>query len=525
MIQNVYRSFIPFLFLLLLAKEGFSQPHQPYRLEIPVKHADKDFDIISLGHEGLALIRDLEKYSQGKKKWQVELIDSTLNRFWSTELDLENRLTMVGFEHLPGRLYLLFRETQTTYNNFLLATFEFATQHVQLDKVRFDLNFQLSHFTVAGTSALFGGYVSNEPAVLIYNNSSDHPKVLPGLFTKNISLLDVRANQNQSFNVLLLENRRTDQSKLIIRTFDPEGNLIVDDIIPLNSKYTIQSGITSQLIQDEMMIVGTYGEGNGTQSLGIYSVGVDPFNEQSVVYSDFASIDHFFDYLTEKKSRKLRAKAAKEKSLGKTPNYKANLLPIRLEEHGGSFYLLAEMYHPSSSVNYYPYSSPAWNSYYNPYMNPANPYRSNRYDNSYYNEPAVRNAEVRMIQSVLLKFKTPSSFPEGLSMKFEEVKRTSLDQIGDFAFAGDSVVIAYKNENEIFYQRDPGDPMIRPAANKTSTSLLNPTDILKDENGTVSGLKFWYANHFYLWGYRRVTATVDDDVQSRYVFYVNRLDF
>jgi hypothetical protein len=195
-----------------------------------------------------------------------------------------------------------------------------------------------------------------------------------------------------------------------------------------------------------------------------------------------------------------------------------------LEEYGGSFFLLAEMYHPSSSVNYYPYSNPNWNNNYNSYMSPGYPYRSNRYETQNYNEPTVRNAELKMIQSVVVRFRGPTAFPEGLSMKFEEMKRSELDQTGDFAFLGDSVIMAYKKENEIFYQRDSGDPLVRPAVNKATSNLFNPTDIFKDENN-LGGLKFWYANHFYIWGYRRVKATVEEEVESRFVFYVNRLDF
>ena len=525
MIQPLHRFALLPVLLLVFVNAGLTQPQQQYRFELPARATDHDFDIISMGPEGLALIRDLNKYSQGKKKWQVELVDTTLTRFWSTELELENRLMLVGFEHVPGQLFLLYRETETTFNNFQLINLDLAQQKVTTDNVRFDLAFQLSHFTVSGTSALFGGYINSEPAVLLFNHSSDHPKVLPGLFAKNISLLDVRANQNQSFNVLLVENRRSEKNKLILRTFDPDGNLLMDDVIDIDSRFTILSGITSRLVQEEMMILGTYGEGSGNQALGIYSIVVDPFREQPVAYTDLASIDHFLDYLPEKKASRIRTKVSLDKSQGKTPNYKANLLPIRLEEFGGSFFLFAEVFNQASNVNYHPYSNPSAN--YN-YSNPSAgyPYRSNRYDNPFYSEPTVRNAEVRMVQSVLLRYKTPTAFPEGLSMKYGDVKRPMLDQTGDFLIANDSAVLAYKKKNEIFYQHDSGDPMIRPNTAKASALLLNSKDIFRDETeDTSGGLRFWYANHLYIWGYRRVKTTVDEDVQSRYVFYVNRLDF
>lgn len=494
-------------------------------MEVAGKAADKPFELISMGVEGLALVQDLQEFSQGNKKWRVELLDTTLHRLWFTELDLDSRLNLVGFEHVPGLLYLLFRESQTTYYNFQLVTVSMKLHAAQSERIQFDLNFQLTHFTVAGTTALFGGYVNTEPAVLLYDHTSDHPKVLPGLFTKNISLLDLRANHNGSFNVLLVENRKGAAQKLTLRTFDGAGNLLVDDIVQFDSRYTILSGLTSRLIHDDMMIVGTYGQGNSNDVLGFYSLIVDPFQEQTVRYTDLASISHFLDYLPEKKAKKILGKAAQERTDGKMPKYKANLLPIRLEEFKGGYYLFAEMFHPPSNTTYYPYGSPSWNyNYYNnPFGTSGNPYRPAGYEAPYFND-AQRNSEVRMIQSVALRFRSPMATPEGITLPYQDVKRPMLDQTGDFVIRNDSMLLSYKYKSEILYLQEPEDATSRPVPGKTSIRLMQPNDVLRDEEDE-GGLRFWYGRRLYAWGYRRVRTTVEDEVESRYVFYVNRLDF
>lgn len=494
-------------------------------MEITGKASDQPFEIITLEREGLALVRDLQKYAQGNKKWQVDLLDSTLTRYWSTELDLDNRLNLVGFEHIPGRLYLLFRESQTTYYNFDLIVLNLADRSTQTDKVRFDLNFQLTHFTVAGTTALFGGYINSEPAVLLFNQSSDKPKVLPGLFTQNISLLDLRANRNNSFNVLLVETRRGNSQRLILRTFDEFGNLLIDDIVEIDPKYTLLSGMTSRLVLDDMMIAGTYGEGHGKEVLGFYSLKVDPFADQAVLYADLPSVAHFLDYLPEKKAKKILTKASREKLAGRIPRYKANLLPIRLEEIGKYYYLFAEVFHPPSNVTYYPYGNPNWNYYYgSPYGSPSNPYRPGGYDAPNYQDQ-LRNNEVRMVQSVVLRYRSPAASPEGVTLKYEDVRRPMLDQTGDFLTRKDSVILAYKYKTEVVYLTESEDPMARPTAQKVAIRLVLPTDVLKEDDEDAGGLRHWFGRHFYTWGYRRVKATVENEVESRYEFYVNRLDF
>lgn len=502
-----------------------AQPVQNFRATIPGKVSDQPYEIISMGKDGIALVRDLQKYSQGNKKWQVDLLDTILNKFWTTELELDNRLNLVGFEHTPGRLYLLYRETQSTYYNFELIVADIHNQTIQQDRVRFDLNFQLTHFTVAGSTALFGGYINSEPAVLLFNHTNDKPKVLPGLFSQRISLLDLRANHNNSFNVLLLEDRRGSTQRLILRTFDAGGNLLLDDMIEVDAKYTLLSGMTSRLVMDDMMIVGTYGEGNGKEVLGFYSLKVDPFGEQTVIYSDLSSLAHFLDYLPEKKAKKIIAKASREKLAGRTPRYKSNLLPIRLEEIGNCYYVFAEVFHPPSTVNYYPYGSPYWNTYYGgPMGTPSNPYRPGPYETPFYRDQ-VRNSDVRMIESVVLRYRSPVAAPEGVSLKYEDVHRPILDQTGDFLVREDSVVLAYKYKTDIVYVTENEDPLSRPAPKKSALVLGQSTDLLKHEDEEAGGLRHWFGRHFYTWGYRRVKGTVEDEVESHYEFYVNRLDF
>jgi len=512
-------------FLLLLASPGWSQVRQPHRLEITAKHSDQEYHVISLSQEGLALVRDMNSFDHGKKKWQLLVVDTVLTTVWSMELELESRLSLVGYEHSPGHLFLLFREEETTFHNFQLVNLHLTEQTFQLNKIQFDLNFRLTHFTVAGNSAIFGGYVSSEPAVLLYNQSSDHPKVLPGLFTKGITLLDVRTNQNQSFNVLLAEERQADQSKLILRTFDESGNLLIDDVIDVAPRYTIMTGITSTLIHDEMIIAGTFGIGSGKQASGFYFVAVDPFAEQAITYIDFAALEHFMDYLPEKKARKLRNKASNERLLGKNFSYRASIIPFRVAEFPGGFYLLAEMYHPSTNVNAYPYSNPGWANDFGAYPGPGYPYRSGQYQSPHYRtDPPIRNSEVRLIQSVVLRFRTTTTPPIDFSMNLEGIKKHQLDQTSDFLLASDSLVVAVKKKNEILYQRESNDMDVTAAVDKAFVTLQNPDDIFRDEEENEGGLRFWYGTHFYAWGYQRVKKGATDDFQSRYVFYVNRID-
>lgn len=517
------------LFFLAVATGALSQLKQPYRFEQEMKNSEDGFRVIPLQNEGLAFIRDLDKYAHGDKKWQLEIVDTTLSKIWSTELELDSRLILVGYEYSPGHLYLLFREGQTTFFNFQLLTVLYYEKYFQIIKIPFDLEFRLTHFTIAGSSAVFGGYVNSEPAVLLYDFASDHPKVLPGLFTTDVALLDMRTNQNQSFNVLLAERKGKEKMRLIMRTFDHDANLLIDDFIDIDPRFSILSGLTSTLEREEMIIVGTYGEGNGKQALGLFSTTVDPFNEQAVTYTDFSSLEHFLDYLPEKKSGKIKTKAQKQKSLGRLPDYKANVFPFRLEERPTGFYLLTEMYYQSSTVNS-PYYYPYYYNFYSPYAFSNFQGRPTPYTNRYYNQPyiydnPVRNSsEVRMLQTLVVKLGDHGKVEKDVSMRLEDIKQPILEQVGDFLILKDSIVLAYKKENEIFYQKEVGDSEEKPLVKQSKVNLRGPNDALKKEDEDQGGVRFWYGNHFYVWGYQRIQGTTEEGEQTRFVFYVNRID-
>ena len=510
--------------ILAAANCAWSQLQQPFRFEHEIKNSEEGFNIISLKKEGLALMREMNQYSHGKKKWQLEILDTALSQVWSPVLELENRLVLVGFEYSPQLLYLLFREGENEAHNFQLLTVRFPEKSYQIDKIKFELNFKMTHFTMAGNTAVFGGYVNNESAVLLYDQSSEHPKVIPGLFITDISLLDVRANQNQSFNVLLTEGRGKEKKRLIVRTFDSNGNQLMDDAIRVEPRFTILTGLTNSLERDEMIIVGTYAEGTGKQASGFYSVVVDPFNDQAVTYTDFTTLSHFLDYLPPRKAEKIRTKAQQQRTLGRMPDYKTYVVPFRMEERSNGFYILAEQYYPSNSVNTspYPYSS------FNPYAYGYYPYGQSPYMNRYYNSPymyntPVRNSDVRMVQTMVLELGPHGKVVKDASIKLEDIKQPGLEQVGDFLIAHDSILLVYKKESEIIYQEEAGDLDEKPILKKTKLRLLHEGDVLRNENENEGGVRFWYDHNFYVWGYQTVKDATRAENQTRHVFYVNRI--
>ena len=203
--------------VLFFVIQSIAQVSQPRRYEAPYKSSDEQFTIISLKEEGLAVDKDLSKYKEGKKVWELTLLDTALQEKAKIDIPVNDRHKMVGYEFAPGHLYFLFRTGETTKNDFELIDIDLKGSEAGRFSFKPDLDFKLTHFSKAGDNFTFGGYVNNEPTVVLFEVKDNHIRVIPGFFQKNTELVDLRTNQNRTFNTVLMDRGTRENRKLIFK--------------------------------------------------------------------------------------------------------------------------------------------------------------------------------------------------------------------------------------------------------------------------------------------------------------------
>ena len=152
------------LLVLLVIFSSSAQITQPRRYEKLYKGSDDVYQIISLKDSGLALFRDLNKYRNTNKLWQLTLLDTALQVTKELELEVKDRNKFIGYEVTKDHLFFLFRTGETTKNDFELIDVDLKGSEAGRYPFKPDLDFKLTHFTRAGSNFIFGGYVNNEPA-------------------------------------------------------------------------------------------------------------------------------------------------------------------------------------------------------------------------------------------------------------------------------------------------------------------------------------------------------------------------
>jgi hypothetical protein len=508
-----------------------TQIAQPARYEKEHKGNDHEFIVISLGEKGLLLVRDTEKFEQRKRTWEIIALDTMLHETWDVKLSLDNIYNILGHDYRDGNAYLVFRESNNPKGKLNLMEIDLSAHSIIQHEFKTEVDISFTHFSVLQRIGIFGGYISREPTILMYDMRNESAKVLPGTFGPHLELLDLRTNANNTFNALLTERKSKSAKKLIIRTYDINGVVLIDDEINVDDDKSILTGITSTLINDEMIITGTWTEGSGnTQASGIYSVMVDPFKDQTINYYDFTGLKHFLDYIPDKKAERIRAKAEWRRSVGKPVEFKAYVSSVRLEESKNGFSFLSEVYIPASNFNNnrwgnpygYPYSNPYYSPYgfspygfgpmpyryYSPYYSPYSPYGTSSVSN-----------DTRIQHSSLLFFDLKGKLVDDLGLKYAEIKLASKEQVSDYLVKNGIITMTCLNEKEIVLkQTSPDGSVVRDE--KIKIELSDPEEEIRSESN-MSTVRTWYKNNFYLFGYHTVRKKTEH--HSRDVFYINRL--
>lgn len=515
-----------FVFMLLTSSlSAVGQISQTQRYERVQKNSDDYFTVISLKEEGLALYRERDKYKNNNQVWELTLLDTALQEKSVMELEVNGRYKMVGYEIAPGRLYFLYRTGETTKNDFELIELDLKGSETARHKIKPELDFKLTHFIKAGSNFVFGGYVNNEPAIILYELPSKQIRVIPGFFQKDTELVDLRTNQNQTFNTVLIDRGSRDDRKLVLRTFDETGKQLLEDIVPIDEQKSLQTGITSALQREDLAIIGTWGDRNSKQSTGFYFLNVDPFQEQKIKYMDFGQLTHYLDYLNPKRAERIKQNSRDDATAGRVPNYTNYVMPFTVAEYPQGFLLLAEVYTPVSTVNPY-YSSPY---YYNPYYSPYGLYPygfyypglSRMYRPYMYNNNTRNTNEIKTAETVLLSFTSDGKINWDFSIKLDEMKRPGIDQVSDFCLLNDQLHFLYKKESELKLKViDIEDQQAQENVVKVKTS--DPQDEIRSEKEFEGGVRQWLPDSFYVWGYQTIRNTTKED-RVRDVFYINKV--
>jgi hypothetical protein len=514
------------LFFLLFPLVLQAQLVQSDRFEIEFKNNEDYHNVINIGPKGLMLFRELRNKSGFRENtWEIIQIDTTFTELWRTEISIETRYRMTGFDFRDHDFYLLFSKGERFPDEIQLFRFNLNTRSNTRYEIKNEVRLELSHFIVVETHAVLGGHTNSRATVLMYDMEEDKVKVLPGFFNKESKIIELKPNVNGSFNVLMREKDAQNEWHLTFKSFDPWGDLIFEDHIKSEGpKLTFLSGTTNSFQTNELIITGNYGPHNSKMSSGIYFLRLDPKGTQKIHYIDFGQMEHFFDYMKPRRRDRVLRKIREKKSQGKRDYFKSYLVIHNVVERETDYLIHMEVFNPHDSQGHGTYRP-----YYDPYLMPYPYYGFGPMPMRYFGPPYPPYGmgphrsvpRLKFYQANVLAVNKNGDLLWDNAIQLGNLESPSVEQITDFHYNGDKISFLYKKDDKLFYQQvlqyeKLGDKQEEVIKSEYQTDRIKNT---LDEGG----VSYWYGKYLYTWGYQRIGR--DGDEKSKNVFFINKLHF
>jgi protease II len=170
------------------------------------KEEKESFDVVSAGEQGIVLYREIRnRETRMEHKYQVILVDTTLNKVWEKSYYIHLRYIQIGFEYAEDYFYLLFqRNIESLKADLFVLRINLHTQNAETFLIERDYAVELTEFEVVGNTLVFGGYSNNMPTVLAYKFGVSQTIVLPGFFNERSELQHLETDDNlKTINVLV----------------------------------------------------------------------------------------------------------------------------------------------------------------------------------------------------------------------------------------------------------------------------------------------------------------------------------
>lgn len=496
--------------LLLLSGVSVSlhaQLVQPERLELELEDDDSYYTVVSAGGEGVLLYRLNEEETKGNDLvFDVLLYDTDLKERWSTQLAVEDA-ELTGHEYKDGSFYLLFREQKNQADNYQVYSIEVESGKISGYTIDNAIPVELTEFTTVDGVVLLGGYVNFRPTIIYFDLKNDKYRVLPGFYMNKSDLLEISTDEaSGTFTVLYTEKAGKRQQTISSKTFDRNGELLLQYSLRPEKGKSLQYGRTTSFGPAGLYVAGTYSHGNMKYSRGIFIAKLDADGKQEINYYNYGDLDNFFNYMRAGREKRVKKRIERRKIKGKKVKLNYRLLVHDIIEKDGASILVGEAFYPKyrSGHNF-------------PFYN-MRPERRSGMGNG--------NIEgYRYTHAVLIGFDEKGELLWDNSFEIKDVLSPRLEKYVHVLPQDTSTVLLYMFEN-VMRSKIIRKEEVLEGKNTEEIATLFEGDEVKNNEFNVGGLEEWYGPYFFAYGVQRIKNTANPAIDSnRKVFYINKISY
>jgi hypothetical protein len=515
-----------------LINNAFAQFRLADRHEIFQEKINKyEFKVIPLKEKGVAVFSVKEPWSYDKnKEFKFEMMDTSLTVLVSKSFMLPYIMTEPNRIFYDDDKFLYFFAQEKLNLEITIWKLNILNFENEIFTAKLPLKMDVLDFQVSEEVAYMIGNYNDKSVAISFNFVDKLPKVLPSFFEEKEEVREIQADNRGNQMNFVISHSSHRNCKLFVK---PYSNLIGGKK-RLEIKYnnredpnrTPRQTKVFSIDGTKQLLLGTYSLDCSDNVQGLFSANYDNGEQNNLTYYKFTEFKNFFSYHSEKRNQKMQEKVSKMNEKGKDflLNRKFYLHP-KIYEKGDELVMVMEGYYTQSPNNNNWNRRNWWMSnYYYPglfnyfsnsaAMNPAL-WNNRQWNNN--NSPAVNNYAYTIISS----FDKKGRKLWDNAMKIEDIESTMLLDVVKIGTWGDSVIMAYMKDNEIYSKLIHKNKTQKAEGSQKLKKILEGYQLNFDEDD--SNFLHWYGHYFLLFGEQKSTHT--DDEGNRKLFHISKLEY
>ncbi len=294
---------------------------QPKRIEFEVGAKDEDFVIIPAREQGLLVVKQTKNRAETGFLWELYLVDSALNVVWDKVIAIDYGAIFMGQDYSDAGFFLLFGKSQYKLDDMTAYQIGLKGEKILSHGISLALPLELSHFEVVSNTLIFGGYSNARPVVTVIDLDDPKPKVMPGIYNNNSSIIDIRTDRRtNNFTVVMSEMGQANQATVSLKTFTEKGGPVHTEKIATDYEKSLLDGVPTRFDSGTQYVAGTYSKRKSEFSRGLYLAKLNLGKQEFIKYHDYASLGNFFSYMRTRQEKRIKGKIERKIRSGRGAN-------------------------------------------------------------------------------------------------------------------------------------------------------------------------------------------------------------
>lgn len=497
---------IYFLLFILSTFSTFAQiKTTENRIEIELKDGYTNEEVYSFGDQGFILTSNAEKQVDGQVELHFQHYSTDLSFVDEQIYELRRGFHEVRNYVTNEDLYRLYMDRM---GKFILLQYHIKTGMITSLDGDFEHSYLVNAIEIAENHLMLIGSYKRKLEIINLEISNGNiqrsPIVIEGVHPKRMFFNNLQyLEQTHAFYTSIRGFPSKKISNLYIQQYDIYGNLTHSSVLyqDLNRKFMNSSA--APLNEEELLITGTYSNGSGSASAGLYMATTKDGAVNETNYYNFIDLENFLSYLPQKSQDRIVKKKERYAEKGKELSYSYLMAVHDIIPCDEDFLFLGEAYYPT-------YRTESRTTYVN--GKPTTTYYQ-VFDGYQYTHALLAkfDKEGKLIWSQCFKM-----YPK---YKPYYVKR--FIRVAGKSQSGIKLVFA---DGKYIYGKE-FDFDGNVISDKTSSEINGSKDNDQVKN-SYSDIVYWYDHFFLSYGFQRIKNTKDEDVKrKRNVLFINKIMF